>query len=345
MRSAFEISESLEKMIGSGAQANVYLHKNGKGSTMALKEFNDEMTRDCELTALIRLHGLPHVMQMMVDEDYEGLEEGKDTNECSGDGKSGSSSPRNLSIPLKFCCNGELSKVISHHKCLPEAACKHLFRQLLVALLSCHSHGVIHRDIKPDNIMFDEECNVVLGDFGLSDNLNEEDFNTAVGGDEVCGFKGSLSYLAPEVRKCADEGSVSSQFPGRAADVWSAGCVLFVMLTGNFPFGDMSSSDWYFLQMKYNRMSSFWSKHGSLSVSGPVSEGAQVFLNRIFKFKPKDRAPVADLLIDPWLCDKPESIHRWVTVVQADTSTSTTTTTTASVKEGTETRVDEETSF
>ena len=93
-------------------------------------------------------------------------------------------------------------------------------KQLLTAIAHCHRFGIVHRDIKPDNILFDEMNRVKLADFGSADWVGEE--------GTLSGVVGTPYYVAPEV--------VMGRDYNEKVDVWSAGVVLYVLLAGFPPF-------------------------------------------------------------------------------------------------------------
>jgi len=99
---------------------------------------------------------------------------------------------------------------------------KHIFLQILEAILYCHSQGVIHRDIKLENILMDAAGHVTLIDFGLCD-------ITRYPGQESEKFCGSMDYVAPEV-------IARPRYNGKQADSFSLGIVLFTLLFAEFPF-------------------------------------------------------------------------------------------------------------
>ncbi|MCC7397672.1 MAG: SUMF1/EgtB/PvdO family nonheme iron enzyme [Planctomycetes bacterium] len=104
------------------------------------------------------------------------------------------------------------------------AATLHLLEQLAAALQVAHEHGVVHRDVKPGNIMLDADGRPVLVDFGLATHGAHTTL-TATGD-----LLGTPAYMAPEqVRRGADE-------PDAQADVYSLGAVLFECLTLRAPF-------------------------------------------------------------------------------------------------------------
>jgi len=108
-------------------------------------------------------------------------------------------------------------------KVMPEKQIRKIMNQLVDALLHCHSKGIIHRDVKLDNILMDRHGNVKLCDFGLCD-ITPSSQNTL-----LRGWVGSLEYAAPEILH-------RIPYNGPKVDVWSAGVVLFALLYGEFPF-------------------------------------------------------------------------------------------------------------
>ncbi|KNB49463.1 serine/threonine-protein kinase [Streptomyces caatingaensis] len=93
---------------------------------------------------------------------------------------------------------------------------------VLGALTAAHAAGVLHRDVKPDNILLGTEDRVVLTDFGIARIEGEQ------GLTETGGFVGSPEYVAPE--------RALGQHPGPASDLWSLGVVLYAAVEGMSPF-------------------------------------------------------------------------------------------------------------
>ena len=124
---------------------------------------------------------------------------------------------------------GELYETILKFQKFNEKKAAYIMKQILSALNYLHSKGIVHRDIKPENILVQktdkkskndiDEINIKLIDFGASNFFKENEKLTLK--------VGSPYYIAPEVlNKSYNE----------KCDIWSAGVVLYVMLTGNFPF-------------------------------------------------------------------------------------------------------------
>ena len=121
---------------------------------------------------------------------------------------------------------GDLHSYVRSRVRLPEPEARSLFRQVATAVAHCHAHRIVLRDMKLGKIMFATRghSRVVIADL---DGAQELALGTAVLRDQ----KGSPAYVAPEVLLCRP-------YNGFAADVWSLGVILYVMVTGTYPFQD-----------------------------------------------------------------------------------------------------------
>ena len=123
-------------------------------------------------------------------------------------------SEQHLHIVLEYAENRELLDLLVQQHVLHEAEGIELFRQIIYALEYLHIHGICHRDLKPENILLDNHNNIKLADFGFARWMKTDVANTSCG---------SPHYAAPEVIR-------ARPYSGKAADVWSAGVILFAML-------------------------------------------------------------------------------------------------------------------
>ena len=121
----------------------------------------------------------------------------------------------------KFVAGGDLTRLISGQ--VPPAEAAELVAAVAEALHFAHLRGFVHRDVKPANILVDDERRPYLTDFGLA--ATEEDLLAETGG-----FRGTLAYMAPEQAR-GDSHRVDAR-----ADVHSLGVVLYELLTGRRPF-------------------------------------------------------------------------------------------------------------
>ncbi|CAH7307520.1 Map3k4 [Phodopus roborovskii] len=129
-------------------------------------------------------------------------------------------------IFMEYCDEGTLEEV--SRLGLQEHVIRLYSKQITVAINVLHEHGIVHRDIKGANIFLTSSGLIKLGDFGCSVKLKN---NTQTMPGEVNSTLGTAAYMAPEViTRAKGEGH------GRAADVWSLGCVVIEMVTGKRPW-------------------------------------------------------------------------------------------------------------
>uniref|UniRef100_A0ACD5Y4V4 Uncharacterized protein n=1 Tax=Avena sativa TaxID=4498 RepID=A0ACD5Y4V4_AVESA len=128
--------------------------------------------------------------------------------------------------PQEFCvvtefAQGELFEVLEDDKCLPEEQVQAIAKQLVKALYYLHSNRIIHRDMKPQNILIGKGSIVKLCDFGFARAMSA---NTVV----LRSIKGTPLYMAPEL--------VREQPYNHTADLWSLGVILYELFVGQPPF-------------------------------------------------------------------------------------------------------------
>ena len=138
-------------------------------------------------------------------------------------------SPRSYYLIMEECRGGELFDDIIEHmerkKMYSEERASAIMMQVMSAISYCHNIGICHRDIKPENILFLKEKNtnernpVKIIDFGLSQVISTE--------HKLTSRVGTAYYVAPEIL----HGKYNEK-----CDVWSAGVILFILISGNPPF-------------------------------------------------------------------------------------------------------------
>jgi len=129
-----------------------------------------------------------------------------------------------LLIFMELCSEGTLESLVELTGNLPEALARRFTAQLLAGVSELHKHGIVHRDIKTANIfLVDGSNSLKLGDFGSAVKIQA---HTTVPG-ELQGYVGTQAYMAPEVFT-----KTNSDGHGRAADIWSVGCVVVEMASG-----------------------------------------------------------------------------------------------------------------
>lgn len=126
-----------------------------------------------------------------------------------------------LFLILDYCPGGDLGKVIAKEKRLSEERARIYLCEIILALEDLHKRNIIFRDLKPDNVVLDEDGHVLLTDFGLSKEgvLDNQAANS---------FCGSVAYLAPEMIKRTGH--------GKSVDWYLLGVLLYEMVVGIPPY-------------------------------------------------------------------------------------------------------------
>ncbi|KAK7278473.1 hypothetical protein RJT34_23503 [Clitoria ternatea] len=177
-----------------------------------------------------------------------------------------------LHMVLDLCFESNLhARVMSE----PEAAS--VMCQLMQAVAHCHGLGVAHRDIKPDNILFDEENRLRLADLGSAGVFKED--------ERMSGVVGTPHYVAPEVLTGRDY--------DEKVDVWSAGVVFYEMLAGFPPFHGESPVEIFDAVLRGNL-------RFPTRVFRSVSPAAKDLLRRMLCKDVSRRFSVQQVLRHPW---------------------------------------------
>ncbi|RTG88632.1 serine/threonine-protein kinase NIM1 [Schistosoma bovis] len=124
-------------------------------------------------------------------------------------------------LVMEYAPKGELNSYLKRSGRLDEKTSKNYSSQILSALDHLHNNGVVHRDLKAENVFIVSNMYVKLGDFGFSKCVAPDAALTT--------FCGSPPYAAPEL-------FVADSYTGPAVDLWALGVLLFYMVTGSLPF-------------------------------------------------------------------------------------------------------------
>ena len=182
---------------------------------------------------------------------------------------------KHICIVMEYICAGNLLTYIRKRSKLNEHHAKIIFKQIALGLHHIHSNGIVHRDIKLDNILIDLNNIVKICDFGVSKQVN---VNTIM--KEQCG---TPAYMAPELIK-------GKGYEGYAVDLWSVGVVLYAMLSGTVPFKGNDIAELHTAIMK-----------GAFKQIEDISKEAEHLVRSLLEVDPNKRINIEQVLYHPWL--------------------------------------------
>jgi serine/threonine-protein kinase ULK4 len=143
-----------------------------------------------------------------------------------------------LWLILEYCVGGDLLTLLRQDKKLPETSIHDFGRDILAAMHALHLVGAVHCDLKPSNVLLDENGRVKLGGFSLARKVEDvvKQYNSTAGGasnQDNKNKRGTPCYMAPELLK--GEGGHFSCY-SFASDFWALGCILYECAVGHPPF-------------------------------------------------------------------------------------------------------------
>jgi mitogen-activated protein kinase kinase kinase len=202
-----------------------------------------------------------------------------------------------LNIFLEYVPGGSVASMLVNYGPLGESLICHFVRQILEGLTYLHSMNIIHRDIKGANILVDQKGGVKISDFGISKRVNASSLlneNTTQGKKAAnrVSLQGSVFWMAPEV--------VKQTAYTRKADIWSLGCVIVEMLTGQHPHPNCSQLQAIF------KIGRGVGEQARPTVPENASEPLQKFLAQTFELEHEQRPEAEELLKSEWLTAGPD---------------------------------------
>ena len=189
---------------------------------------------------------------------------------------------------MEYCSLGELFSHIGRDKMTSPIA-KIFFKEILIGLQHIHKNGIALRDLSLENILVSSEGVCKITDFGMSLRLPRDSVTGEILKVKPLRPCGKQNYIAPEALDS------SSYYNPQLSDIWSAGCLLFIMLTGVPPYETSSNIDIRFRYLVSGQLEALMN-HWNFKMDPEAID----LLNGIFKLNPDERLSIDKILHHSW---------------------------------------------
>ena len=178
-------------------------------------------------------------------------------------------------IVMENISGGNLLNAINKMSKFSESMAKNIFKQLILTIKYLHNMNIVHRDIKPDNILLELDNTIKLCDFGVSKQIKK--------GQLLKDTCGTPAFIAPEILK-------EKPYDPYVTDIWSSGVVLYIIVSGFFPFRGNNETE-----LRKSIIS------GNFPKLIDISENLKDLLDKLLEINPEKRITIDEILKHPWL--------------------------------------------
>lgn len=184
-------------------------------------------------------------------------------------------------IIMEFVQGGLLFDLCQLMGSMGEDAGRFFLIQILDSLNYMHERKIVHRDLKLENILIDDNLDLKVADFGFAcyKSINA-----------LKSYRGTMTYMAPEIK----EGKV---YKGQQIDLFSVGVILFIIVQGIFPFKEARKEEYFYNLLLTGQIDTYFQKVNGSNLSIEFKD----LILGLFQYDPENRPTIEQIRKHPWL--------------------------------------------
>ena len=182
---------------------------------------------------------------------------------------------------MDYVQGGLLFDVCQSLGTMGEDAGRFFANQMLDSIEYMHTNRVVHRDLKLENILVDEQMNLKLADFGFACYKNI---------DCLKSYRGTFTYMAPEIKE-------GKTYNGQQVDLFSFGVILFIIVQGIFPFKEARTEEYFYNLLTTGQTDLYFQKTNGTGLSAEFKD----LILALFSYDGAKRPSISQIRQHPWL--------------------------------------------
>ena len=184
-------------------------------------------------------------------------------------------------IVMEFVQGGLLFDLCQTMGAMGEDAGRFFLHQMLDSVDYMHQRRVVHRDLKLENILIDDNLNLKLADFGFACYKNI---------DNLKSYRGTMTYMAPEIKE-------GKHYKGTNVDMFSIGVILFIIVQGIFPFKEARKEEYFYNLLLQGKTDTYFQKVNGTGLSDEFKD----LILSLFSYNGDERPNIEAIRAHPWM--------------------------------------------